>query len=63
METIKQMFFWSFVVFLGLMMTAAGASYMENPDNHFFIGIVVLYSGMGVFVTGIIQLLRRDRDG
>tara|TARA_R100001510_G_scaffold37814_1_gene34153 strand:+ start:185 stop:376 length:192 start_codon:yes stop_codon:yes gene_type:complete len=63
METIKQMFLWSFVVFLGLMMTAAGASYMENPDNHFFIGIVVLYSGMGVFVTGIIQLLRRDRDG
>ena len=46
METIKQMFLWSFVVFLGLMMTAAGASYMENPDNHFFIGIVVLYSGM-----------------
>jgi|TARA_R100001086_G_scaffold8060_1_gene4616 uncharacterized membrane protein HdeD (DUF308 family) len=63
METIKQMFFWSFVVFLGLMMTAAGASYMENPNNHFFIGMAVLYSGMFVFVMGVIQLLRRDRDG
>ena len=63
METIKQMFLWSFVVFFGLMMPAAGANYMENPDNHFFIGMAVLYSGMGVFVVGVIQLLRRDRDG
>jgi hypothetical protein len=45
------------------MMTAAGASYMENPNNHFFIGMAVLYSGMFVFVMGVIQLLRRDRDG
>ena len=63
MEAIKQMFLWSFVIFLGLMMAAAGASYMENPDNHFLIGMAVLYSGMGVFIGGIIQLVRRDRDG
>jgi|TARA_B100001093_G_C26296155_1_gene787379 hypothetical protein len=62
METIKQMFFWSFVVFLGLMMTVGGINYAENPNNNFFIGMGVIYSGMGVFMTGVIQLMRRDKN-
>jgi len=62
METIKQMFFWSFVVFLGLMVTVGGINYAENPNNNFFIGMGVIYSGMGVFMTGVIQLMRRDKN-
>ncbi len=62
METIKQMFFWSFIVFLGLMMTVGGINYAENPNNNFFIGMGVIYSGMGVFMTGVIQLMRRDKN-
>lgn len=62
MATIKSLFMWSFVVFLGLMMATAGASYVENPDNNFWVGIGILYGGMGVFMTGIIQMVRRDKD-
>jgi len=62
MATIKQLFFWSFVVFLGLMIATAGASYVENPNNNFWVGAGILYTGMGVFMTGIIQMVRRDRD-
>ena len=62
MATIKELFLWSFVVFLGIMMAAAGAAYVENPNNNFWVGITVLYSGMGVFVVGVIQMVRRDRD-
>jgi len=62
METIKKLFFWSFVVFLGLMIATAGAGYVENPDNNFWVGIGILYAGMGVFMTGIIQMVRRDKD-
>ena len=43
-------------------MAAAGATYVENPNNNFWVGITVLYSGMGVFVVGVIQMVRRDRD-
>ena len=62
MATIKELFLWSFVVFLGIMMAAAGAPYVENPNNNFWVGITILYSGMGVFVVGVIQMVRRDRD-
>ena len=62
MATIKELFLWSFVVFLGIMMAAAGATYVEYPNNNFWVGITVLYSGMGVFVVGVIQMVRRDRD-
>ena len=62
LATIKELFLWSFVVFLGIMMAAAGATYVENPNNNFWVGITVLYCGMGVFVVGVIQMVRRDRD-
>lgn len=62
MATIKQLFFWSFVVFLGLMIAAAGASYTENPNNNLWVGIGILYGGMGMLVYGVIQMVRRDRN-
>ena len=62
MATIKQLFFWSFVVFLGLMIATAGAGYAENPNHHLWGGIGILDTGMGMLFFGIIQMVRRDRD-
>tara|TARA_R100000455_G_scaffold8124_1_gene3279 strand:- start:435 stop:629 length:195 start_codon:yes stop_codon:yes gene_type:complete len=62
MATIKQLFFWSFVVFLGLMIATAGAGYAENPNNNLWVGIGILYTGMGMLFYGVIQMVRRDRD-
>ena len=62
MATIKQLFFWSFVVFLGLMIATAGAGSAENPDNNLWVGVGILYTGMGMLFYGVIQMVRRDRD-
>ena len=62
MATIKQLFFWAFGVVLGLMIATAGAGYAENPNNNLWVGIGILYTGMGMLFYGIIQMVRRDRN-
>jgi hypothetical protein len=57
------LFKWACVASLGLMVCLAGASHIENPDNNVFSGMLVLYSGIFIFIVGTLQMARgRTRD-
>ena len=56
-------FKWAAVAVLGLMVMLAGVGLVENPPfttGHMLTGIVVLYSGCGIFCIAAVQMIRRQ---
>lgn len=56
---MSNLFFWCWVFWLGLMITAAGMGYVEDPSNSLFTGALILYSGVGIIWVATIQLVKR----
>ena len=54
-----RLFFWCWVFWLGLLIAVAGMNYVEQPSNNIWMGVLILYSGIGILCTATVQLVRR----
>ena len=53
------LFKWASVAVLGLFVALAGIGHVENPDNSILTGVIVLYSGIFIFIIGVLQMLKK----
>lgn len=60
-KVMGNLFKWAGVASLGLMTCFAGASHIENPANNVFSGMLVLYSGIFIFIVGTLQMMKGKR--
>ena len=52
---------WASVSLLGLFVALAGIGLVENPSNNLLTGVVVLYSGIFIFIVGTLQMTKVRR--
>lgn len=52
-------FRWVCVFLLGLMISSSGMNYIDNPNNSFFVGVLIVYSGFFIFGVAMVQLIKR----
>lgn len=45
---------------IGLLLAAAGAGYMEDPNVNFWVGILFLYGGVALLCYATVQLARKS---
>ncbi len=48
-----------FIFFLGMFTSFAGVQYIEVPCNNLFIGVLILYAGLFMVLTGTIRLAQK----
>lgn len=52
--------FWAIVWVVSLIGMAAGAGFVEDPNNSLLLGVVVMYSFCGIMCYATIQMVRKD---
>ena len=52
---------WASVAVLGLFVALAGIGHVENSSNNLLTGVVVLYSGIFIFIVGTLQMMKGKR--